>query len=297
MLPLFACSRVTDEQAPKAKIEISPIVFKNTNEINIKNAEFICEIESLEKHLPTKTYVLINTSERRLNQFISNLGFDVEQYKIISSEMNFSDSSKSLRIDQYGEFELRYNNMTEEIKEFPLTEEECKLKAKKYLEDNGLWEENFSGTILKETSSLWKNDTGEKLIEDMIVGMTVEFDDEKTSIGKEFYISIKFNSNGEIKKVLNKYRKYEIKEEVEVVSIAEAYESISENNALIYLTSNPKTLIFEEVYLGYWSEIPADISKAVRQPIYTFVGTSLNINDEEEKFSIAVNAVDFEKLI
>jgi len=274
MLPLFACSRVTDEQAPKAKIEISPIVFKNTNEINIKNAEFICEIESLEKHLPTKTYVLINTSERRLNQFISNLGFDVEQYKIISSEMNFSDSSKSLRIDQYGEFELRYNNMTEEIKEFPLTEEECKLKAKKYLEDNGLWEENFSGTILKETSSLWKNDTGEKLIEDMIVGMTVEFDDEKTSIGKEFYM-----------------------EEVEVVSIAEAYESISENNALIYLTSNPKTLIFEEVYLGYWSEIPADISKAVRQPIYTFVGTSLNINDEEEKFSITVNAVDFEKLI
>ena len=234
-------------------------------------------------------YIYANPKRTDYN-IVKQLGFNVGDYSTSESypairwyTKGAGESRKALDIDKYGCFFYR-SDAVDTWFPYPFTDEQTIKIAKDFLTRYGLWDDSFATFSIDNTV----NQTAEGKT---VVARTVHFYQkiEGKDVSGNQRIGIQINGNGEITFVNYNVRKYQSKQEARLLSVEEAIQKIGPGKAYINVKSSAKELIFESVQITYWAE-NLDYEHIALQPIYVFMGTSINELGENEEFSIAVQA-------
>lgn len=225
-------------------------------------------------------------------QIVSDFGFNINDYTLHDDGTRFYKSNgvgeeeKLLKIDQFGCFSYK-TGVEHTSREITLTEKECFIIAKQYLEKYGLFSNRIGKTwSINESTTTSKSGGTIKLT----IGINF-FPKQKDGldIGGNSRINVEINANGEVCYVTYNFREYEKKEKVKLISVKEAFDRFKEGKAFIEVENPSSQLIFERVSLAYWTQ-DRNLENLVMQPVYIFQGTSFTTTGESEEFSITVQA-------
>lgn len=225
-------------------------------------------------------------------QIVSDFGFDINEYTLHDDGTRFYKANgvggeeKLLKIDQFGCFSYK-TGVEHTSREINLTEKECFVIAKQYLEKYGLFSNKIGKTwSINESTTTSKNEGTVKLT----IGINFfPKPQDGLNIGGNSRINVEINANGEVCYVTYNFREYEKREKVELISVEEAFDRFKEGKAFIEVENPSSQLVFEKVSLAYWTQ-DRNLENLVMQPVYIFRGTSFAETGEYEEFSITVQA-------
>lgn len=220
---------------------------------------------------------------------ITKFGFDAENYNAYDDgERAYTaegrDEDKYLRIEPNGRFSYK-TGIKGTTFEITLSEKECYEIAKKFLEDNGLFLEEFGNKAsVDKASALGNASEGIR-----VTALGVSFLAEGKYCDSRATVTI--NGNGEVISVIYNAKKYAQHKKVKLISIESAIELIRQNKALIDVGElySYTELNFEKVSVKN-REYEKEDNSILVQPVYVFEGTVTAVDGTTQPFTVTVQA-------
>ncbi len=290
-LPLISCSCSSDDSEVFGK----EIMFPETTDGNLDpNATLTYNVAELSSQIPrNKAYYVSYDPIATDYKIVSKFGFYVEDYKLYddggrSYTADGRDEDKSLRIETNGRFSYK-TGIKGTTFQITLSDKECYEIAKKFLQDNGLFLEEFGNKAsVDEASAL-----GSASEEHWVTALGVSF----LAQGKycDSRATVTINGNGEVTSVSYNAKQFAQHKKAKLISIEKAFERIKENRALIDVGElySYSVLNFEKVSISYW-EYKSDDNSILVQPVYIFEGTVTANDSTTHPFIVTVQANQYE---
>lgn len=185
----------------------------------------------------------------------------------------YENNKRFLRISDDGTF-VYHNKSLDSSSEINLSDDECKRIAKDFLKKNDLaTQEFFENGIahVTKTNALNPNDS-------KILGKDVYFNrkiDNKMVYGIARVI-ISIGQDGQVASAYSAFKNYSKGEPVCIKSFDKAFEDLKKLDGMIDMDPDTKKVSIKKVELVYWEDSSPNSKQTHIQPIYHFLGETLN---------------------
>ena len=293
---VFATTSCAIRQVRDKKAEIK---FSKEADITIsEDTQWIYDLDLLSKQITVDNvdmyYDIIDNSD----EIIKKMGFDKKDFKKEKKIFGNEDDEKyntysngQLTVSDLGFFEYKTGQQMQ-MGVMKLSETEAVQKAKGFLQQYNLLNDNFDYTPIVSTATITQKniETGE--INEYVTEMTIAYYPKpigEMNILGNSRITLAITDDG-VRQMFYNYREYSQKKEVKLISVEQALEKAKKDECMIELESLSAKLEISKVSLHYWEQaLSSEI--LVMQPVYVFTGTSTTeYGGEEEKFAITVQA-------
>ncbi len=255
-----------------------------------ENATLTYNAKDLEAQLSgNKSYYVSFDPTPTDYSIVTKFGFDAENYNAYDDgERAYTaegrDEDKYLRIEPNGRFSYK-TGIKGTTFQITLSDQECYEIAKKFLEDNGLFLEEFGNKAsVDEASALGSASEGH-----WVTALGVSF----LAQGKycDSRATVTINGNGEVISVIYNAKKFAQHKKVKLISIESAIELIRQNKALIDVGElySYTDLKFEKVSVQN-REYEKEDNSILVQPVYVFEGTVTATDGTAQPFAITAQA-------
>ena len=289
-LPLVSCSSTSDSSDSKDYFG-QKIEFQNSIDGTLDpDAELKFDVAKLTSQLPAdKTYYVSETPVLTDYAIVSKLEFNKEKFEVSDNNQRTyitkeNGVEKWLKIDRYGKFTYK-SGIKATSSEIKLSDRECYDTAKQFLQNNGLFIEEFgAGASVETAESTYSESEGNKITAKCVIFAVEDGYSRSTA-------TVNINAEGEVISATYNVKKFKNHHKIKLITLQEAVEQVKRNNALINVGMATKysELDFEKVSVGHYEQADEN-GGIIVQPVYIFEGTVIATDGETAKFQITVQA-------